>query len=215
MNKTDIKKLSVLGMLTGAAFLCTALIKIPVSFLSLEPKDTVIAMAGFLYGPAGAIEVAALTAFIEMCTISQTGIIGFAMNVLSSGFFACSAALVYKRKKTFRMAVNGLALGTCVMSAVMLLWNYLITPLYMNVPRAQVAGLLLTLFLPFNLLKGVMNSALTVLLYKPLSRSLRSYGLLPETEAQGKAVSRRTAVFIAVGVFVLAVTGVLLLRRSL
>ena len=55
------------------------------------------------------------------------------------------------------------------MVSAMLLWNYLITPLYMGYPREAVAELLLPAFLPFNLLKSGLNSGITFLLYKRLS----------------------------------------------
>ena len=64
-------------------------------------------------------------------------------------------------------AVGGLALGSVAMVAVMLLWNYLITPLYMGVSREDIVGMLLPVFLPFNLLKAGLNSALILILYKP------------------------------------------------
>ena len=55
----------------------------------------------------------------------------------------------------------------------MLLWNYIITPFYMGVPREVVAGMLMTVFLPFNLVKGGINAGLTLLLYKPIVNALR------------------------------------------
>jgi hypothetical protein len=59
------------------------------------------------------------------------------------------------------------------MAVAMLLWNYIITPFYMGVPRATVAGMLMTVFLPFNLIKGGINAGLTLLLYKPVVGALR------------------------------------------
>ena len=69
------------------------------------------------------------------------------------------------------------------MTGVMLLWNYLITPLYMNVPRDVVVAMLPTAFLPFNLVKALMNGALTMLLYKPVVTALRKARLVPEHES--------------------------------
>jgi len=78
----------------------------------------------------------------------------------------------------------------------MLLWNYFITPLYMTgaggelVTRAQVAAMLPTLFFPFNLAKGGMNMAATLLLYKPVVTALRASGLVPPSQsADGKKFS--------------------------
>ena len=46
--------------------------------------------------------------------------------------------------------------GALLMTVLMLLWNYIITPLYMHTARADVAAMLVPVFLPFNLLKGVL-----------------------------------------------------------
>ena len=118
-----------------------------------------------------------------MLTISHTGPIGFIMNVLATCAFCCTASFIYKKMHTKKGAVLGLACGTVCLVAVMLLWNYLITPLYMtNFSRADVAALLPTLFLPFNLAKGGMNMATTLLLYKPVVTALRRANLIPASE---------------------------------
>ena len=62
--------------------------------LSYEPKDVVIAIGGFLYGPLAALGISLVVSFIEMLTISSTGWIGFVMNFLSSAAFAGTAALL-------------------------------------------------------------------------------------------------------------------------
>ena len=97
-----------------------------------------IAIGGFLLGPFASFIISVIVSFIEMITASETGPIGFIMNVLSSCSFACTAAFIYKRKHTKSGAVAGLLAGCCVMAVVMLLWNYLITPIYMGYPRDAV-----------------------------------------------------------------------------
>ena len=82
----------------------------------------------------------------------------------------------------------GLAAGSVAMVAVMLLWNWAITPLYMKVPRPVVEAMLLPVFLPFNALKAGLNTALILGLYKPLTTALRKTKLLPENSiAKGGA----------------------------
>ena len=95
------------------------------------------------------------------------------MNVVSTCAFAVPAAWYYQKHRTQKGAVIGLILGVLVMAAAMLLWNYIITPFYMGVPRETVAGMLMTVFLPFNLVKGGINAGLTLLLYKPIVNALR------------------------------------------
>ena len=54
----------------------------------------------------------------------------------------------------------------------MLLWNYLIAPIYMGCSREEVAQLLLPAFLPFNLIKGGLNAAGVLLVYRPVITAL-------------------------------------------
>ena len=122
--------------------------------------------------------ISCVVSLLEMVTISETGIIGCIMNLLSTCTFACTAAFVYKKKHTLHGAMAGLAIGSVLMVGAMLLWNWLITPLYMGIERESIEGMLLPMFLPFNLLKAGLNSALTLSLYKPLVTALRKIGLV-------------------------------------
>ena len=162
MKHEKMKKLTVLAMLSAIAYVAVALLRFPVVlFLSYEPKDVVIAIGGFLYGPLAALGISLVVSFIEMLTISSTGWIGFVMNFLSSAAFAGTAALLYRKKRTQGSAIAGLFGGALLMTVLMLLWNYLITPLYMHTARADVAAMLVPVFLPFNLLKGCLNATIT------------------------------------------------------
>lgn len=180
---TNVKRITMIGMLCAVAFVVMVVGRIPVvMFYKYDPKDVIIALGGFIYGPMSAFFISLIVSFIEMVTVSDTGWIGLLMNVLASCSFACVAAYIYKKKHTMKGAVAGLVTGVVTMVLVMLLWNYLITPIYMNYPRAAVAELLLPVILPFNLLKGTINAAITMILYKPLVTALRKANLLEKTE---------------------------------
>ncbi len=187
-SSNNVKRITMIGLFAAIAFALVAIGRIPVVlFLKYDPKDIVIALGGFIMGPMAALLISVVVSFIEMFTISETGIIGFIMNVLSTCSFACVAALIYKRKKTIKGAVMGLVAGSIVMVVVMLLWNYLITPLYMECTREQVVELLLPAFLPFNVLKGGLNAAFTFLLYKPVVTALRKSGLVEAGSAKAES----------------------------
>lgn len=181
-SKVNVKTITVTAMLCAIAFaakLISNVIPIMVAgFLEFDLKDVVIAIAGFICGPLSAAAIAVIVSLIEMVTISSTGPIGFLMNALASCAFACVAAVIYKKKHSMKGAVLSLISGTLAMTAIMLLWNYLITPLYMGVERAQVAAMLASVFLPFNLVKGGINATLTMLLYKPVVTALRRADLV-------------------------------------
>ena len=186
MNQTT-KRLTVCAMLAAAAYVVMAIGRIPVVlFLSYDPKDIIIAIGGFLYGPLSAMGISVVVSLLEMVTVSGTGFIGCIMNILSTCSFVCVASYLYRKKRTPMGAFMGLLVGCLVMTGVMLLWNYLITPLYMGYPREAVAALLLPAFLPFNLLKVGLNAAGTFLLYRPLSGALQKSGLVPLEESTNK-----------------------------
>ena len=186
-----IKNLVLLAMLAAVSYLIVSLIRVPVVlFLSYEPKDVIITMGGFLLGPMASFLISLVVSLVEMVTISSTGPIGGLMNLLSTCAFSCTAAIVYKKRHTMAGAIWGLGLGSVTMIAVMLLWNWLITPLYMGVSRDTVAAMLLPVFLPFNLLKAFLNSAFFLMLYKPLVSALRKTGLVaakPVRQGSAKA----------------------------
>ncbi len=179
MKKFSVKKLVLMAMLAAMAYMIMTLVRIPiVLFLKYEPKDVIITIGGFLLGPMTSFIVSLVVSLIEMVTVSETGPIGCLMNLLSTCSFACTAAFIYKRQHTLKGAGIGLAAGSVFMVGIMLLWNWLISPLYMGVERSAVEALLLPAFLPFNLLKAGLNSALTLGLYKPVATALRKTGLV-------------------------------------
>ncbi len=189
-----LRRLTAMAMLTALSYIAVALIRIPVvMFLSYEPKDVLLAIGGFLFGPIPGMVMCIAVSLVEMVTISSTGPIGMVMNCLSSCLFVGTAAFIYNRKKTLPRAIMGLVIGALLMTGGMLIWNYLITPLYMHTPRAAVAEMLLPVFLPFNLLKGGLNAAFTMLLYKSAASTLRAAKLLPREE-KNTPISRRLPV---------------------
>ena len=173
-----IKQLTVIAMFCALSYACMLVIKIPVQFLTLDIKDSLIILCGLLFGPVTAVAVSFIVPLLEFVTISGTGVYGLIMNVASSLSFSLTASLIYRYKKTFYGAIVGLVSGILAMTAVMMLANLLVTPYYMGVPTATVAALIPKLLLPFNLIKAVLNAAIVLLLYKPISRILRRSGML-------------------------------------
>lgn len=202
---TKTRKLTLIAMFCAIAYVVMVVARIPVVlFLKYEPKDVILTIGGFLLGPLASAAMSVVVSFVEMFTVSDTGIIGFVMNVLSSLSFACTAAVIYKKKHTLKGAVIGLISGCAVMVGVMLLWNYFITPLYMGYPREAVAELLLPAFLPFNLLKGGLNAGFTILLYKPVATALRKAHLAPESLGGGQeSKGGRVGILLAAGVLLI------------
>ena len=192
-SRMDTRTITTLAMLTGVSVIIAWISKLmpPVMFLDFDFKHVVVCIGGFTFGPLAAAIIAILACFIEFLVFSGTGPFGLLMNALGTCSFCCTASWFYRKNRTKKGAVISLSLGLVCMVAVMLLWNYLITPLYMTgasgelVSRAAVAAMLPTLFFPFNLAKGGMNMAATLLLYKPVVTALRKSGLAPASQSTG------------------------------
>ena len=177
------KKLTTVAMLCAITYVVMAVGRIPiVLFLKYDPSDVIVTLGGFIWGPMTSCIVSVVVAVIEMITVSETGILGCIMNIVQTLSFACTAAVIYKKKHTLSGAVIGLVSGWIISVFVMLLWNYLVTPLYMGYSREVVAEMLLPVFLPFNLLKGGLNASITFLLYKPVITALRKSGYVSSVE---------------------------------
>ena len=215
MKRPDTKKMVLIAMIAAAAYITVFLVRIPVVlFLKYEPKDVIITIGGFLLGPMAAFICSLVVSLIEMLSISETGIIGCVMNLLSTCAFACIAALIYKKKRNLTGAIIGLLIGSVTMIAVMLLWNYLITPLYMaGTSRADIAGMLVPVFLPFNALKAGFNTALTLAFYKPVVTALRRTGLVETKPAH--AHKSKAGLYIFAGLLLATCIILLLVLRGI
>jgi len=199
----DTKKLTTLSLLCAIAFVLAAFARVPVVlFLRYDPKDVIIAIGGFIYGPMAAFIIAVVVSTVQSFTVSQTGPWGLLMNIIASSAFCCTAAWIYQRKRTMKGAVHSLVAGLFVATAAMMLWNYLVAPIYMGVPREEVARLLLPAFLPFNLIKNGLNVALTILLYKHVKTTLQLTKLLPPPTELDSTAKFNIGILIAM-VFVL------------
>ena len=204
--QTKTKNIALSGLLCALSYIVMLVSKIipEVSgFLQLDLKDVIIVSGGFILGPFYALIISVVVSLMEFITIGSTGIIGMIMNVVSTAAFCCVASDVYRKWHSLNGAIWGLIIATISLTAVMLLWNYYITPLYMKVPRDAIKAMLLPVFLPFNLLKGLINSALTLILYRPLKTALSKTGFLRKKDNAQK--KKLMPIAFIVGICILAV----------
>lgn len=184
-NNDRLKSLLAMAMLTALAVAADVFLRIPGigGFLTYEPKDVILTIGAFIFGPIAGLIMSLVVCLIEMVTVSTTGFIGLLMNFLASGVFVGVSSVIYWRKKTMSRAILGLTLGSLSMLVIMLLWNYIMTPIYMGVPREAVLDLFLPLLIPFNAIKAALNSAVVLLLYKGVVTALRKSKLIPQRES--------------------------------
>ena len=206
-NSERLKALLCLSMMAALAIAADVFLRIPGigGFLSYEPKDVILTISGFIFGPIAGVILSLVVCIVEMLTVSTTGLIGLLMNFISSAVFVGVSTAFYAKKKTLPRAILGLVVGSLSMTVIMLLWNYIITPIYMSIPRAAVLELFVPLLIPFNLLKTALNSALVVFLYKGVVTALRKSKLIPETQSDAQVKKANTALIVSVSAL-LAVT---------
>ncbi len=195
-----IKMICSLAMLTALAVAADMFLRLPNigGFLTYEPKDVILTIGAFIYGPIAGLVMSFVVCLIEMVTISTTGWIGLLMNFLASGFFVGISSVIYYRRKTLPRAIIGLVAGSISMIAIMLLWNYIMTPIYMGVPREAVLDLFLPLLIPFNAIKAGLNSALVLFLYKGVVTALRKSRLVPERESNDSGNKKMNTIIMVV-----------------
>ena len=206
-KKLNVKTIVVLAALSAIAYILASVIRIPlvpaVGFLGYEPKDVILVIAGFIYGPVAPLVMATVIALLEGFTTSVMGPIGIPMNFIASCAFACTASAIYKKWRTLTGAAVGLTVGVVVTTIVMLLWNYALTPILLGIPRPVVQAMLIPGFLPFNLIKGTLNAAITMLLYKPLRAALDKSRLLPITDGSVSGNRKISTIALLASAFVL------------
>jgi len=216
MNKT--KKMTTTALLCALSYIAMFMSRFlpplftAFPFLKYDPKDAIIVIGGLIYGPLSALIISVIVSFLEMISVSGTHIVGCVMNIASSCAFACTVSVIYARCRNIKGAGIGLALGTVGTTAVMLILNYFLTPIYTGMPREAVAELLIPAILPFNLIKCILNSALTLILYKPITRILRRSGMIPQTGGVSVRRMNFSVILTSVLLILLCVTAIMLIN---
>ena len=212
----DTRTLVCMAMLTALAYAVMAVCKIIPKvggFLSLDAIDAVIGIGGFLFGPAAAVMMIVVEAFIEAITLSTTGWYGFVMNVLSTVLLICPAVIIYRHKGKTAGAVIGLCVGVVFRLLGMIVFNYIVTPMYFGMPRAAVVDLM-PMICVFNVVKGILNAALLMILYPPVSATLRRIGLVAPSARKQEGSFNYVPMVIAVAVLIGAILAVLQMLKK-
>jgi riboflavin transporter FmnP len=203
---SNTRRLTTLALFAAMSYALVFFIRIPVvpfPPLNYDPKDVTIVIAGFLFGPLAVVTLSVVVSFIEMITVSVTAYWGLLMNILATCSFALPAVVIYRWKRTLPGAAIGLVTGALFATGMMLLWNYLVVPIYMGFPRAAVAEMLVPVFLPFNLLKTGLNVGFVLLLYKPVRTALQRSRMLSADEPEERKRKINLGVIIAAAVVII------------
>lgn len=168
------KKLTTIAMLTAISAVLITLVHFPLfpaaPFLQYDPADVAILIGTFAFGPLAGIGITVVASAIQAFLLGGDGIYGFLMHVIASGTLALVAGLIYQAMHNRTGGLIALLAGTLAMGITMMVANHFITPYFMGAPTEMVDAMLLSVILPFNLLKAGINSIVTFLVYKTVSR---------------------------------------------
>jgi riboflavin transporter FmnP len=179
--KLNTNKMVKIAVLSALAIVFMLLIRFPLipsaAHLEYDPADIPVLIGGFMYGPIAGLIITVIVSLIQTLTVSSgSGWIGFAMHVIATGALVLVASSIYKKIHSFKGAIISLIAGSLAMTLVMIPANLFFTPKF-GIPYEVVKASLAIAIVPFNLIKSIVNSVLTILLYKPLGRAFKKISL--------------------------------------
>ncbi len=185
---STIAKVAILGAIAFVIMLAEIPLPFFPPFYKLDFSEAVVLMGGFALGPLSAVAIEALKIILNlMFTGTMTAYVGEFANFLIGLSFVLPAVLYYHRKKTRQNAIRGLVIGSvCLVVVGALLNGLVLLPAYSyfyHMPMDALIGmgsalipaikdrLTFVLFAtaPFNLIKAVVTSLITIALYKRIS----------------------------------------------
>ena len=176
MSKSEqIRKLVVMALLVAVSVVLIYAIHFPLvpaaAFLEYDPADIPILIGALAYGPVAGVMLTVIASVIQGLTVSaSSGLYGIVMHIIATSTLVIVAGSIYKVRRTKSGAILALVCGTLAMGLIMMPANHFITPMFTGWPTEAVDALLLPGILPFNLIKAGLNSVVTFLVYKTVSR---------------------------------------------
>ena len=169
-NRWSTKQLVTMALMCAIAILLS-FIEFPIfpaaSFLKLDISFVPSAVMGFAYG-AGPGVLVGIACAVAHGAISGNWV-GCLMNIIAGCAFIIPAAAIYKRNRTFKGAVVGMVVSVACLIIATIVANLVIDPLLYGMPFEAVAALVVPAILPFNIIKGIVISLLTGVVYKSIS----------------------------------------------
>lgn len=194
-SKTKVRMIAQIGMLSAIATVLM-LFEIPLpfapSFYELDFSEVPVLIGCFTMGPLAGAMVELVKIILNLVINgTMTGGVGEVANFFIGCGLCVPAGIIYRKNRTRKGAILGLLVGTIIMTVVGCFLNaYLLLPVYAKVMELPIDALVgfgtkinssitslnsfvLLAVAPFNLLKGVVVSLITILIYKKISPIFR------------------------------------------
>ena len=188
-SDSRVRYIAVTGILSAVAFVLQ-LIEIPVpmfmpTFIKFDFSDLPALIGAFAMGPACGIMIELIKNILHAILATGSFAVGELSNFILGSVFVGVAGLIYKYNKTKKGALIASLAGAVAMAAVSFPSNYFVVyPVYYQfmpeetilaayqaiIPSmTSVAQSLLVFNVPFTLVKGLLDAALTFVVYKKIS----------------------------------------------
>jgi len=172
------KKLAIVGTMAALATILMFL-EFPIfpqaNFLKFDPSEVPALITGFMIGPLSGV-VVVLVKDILFFFAKSGDVIGITMNFIAGAVFVLVSTFMYVRRRSKRIAIVGMILGTVVSSMIMVILNTVVVPIYFKMSLAEIADWVkmtvpqfLGIILAFNLIKFSAVSLITLPIYKRVS----------------------------------------------
>jgi len=191
-----IRSLTIMAMLAAIAFVLM-FFEIPLwfapYFYELDFSEVPVLIGAFALGPIAGVVIELVKILLNIVIRgTDTAGIGELANFLIGCSLVVPSVLIYQKKKSKKAAVIGLASGTIFMVVIGSVLNaYVLLPVFayfygapleslieigtkVNPSITNLSTFVLYAVAPFNLLKGIVVSIITILLYKRLSIIIKS-----------------------------------------
>jgi riboflavin transporter FmnP len=192
----DARGIAQIGVLSAIAAILMV-VEIPLwfapGFYKIDLSELPVLIGGFAMGPIAGIIIELIKILLYLVIHgSSTGGVGDLANFILGCSFVVPAVLIYKKQKSKKGAIIGMSIGTLSLIIFGSILNaFFLLPFYANVFHMPMDSLVamgtsinsaihdMTTFImlavaPFNLLKGLLVSVITILIYKKVSPILHN-----------------------------------------
>lgn len=195
-NRSKLRTMVQIAMLSAVSTVLM-MFEFPIPFLAppfikMDFSEIPVLVGTFAMGPLAGVVIELLKNILHFVTYgTTTGGIGELSNFFIGCAFTVPAGIFYRKRKTRKNAVLGMATGTLLMVIMGCLSNaFVMFPLYsvvMGIPMDSFIAMgtaihpaidnmvtfVVLCMVPFNLVKGIIISMITLLLYKRLKVVLK------------------------------------------
>ncbi len=177
-NEFSARRLALIAVFTALAY-GISFLEFPifpaVSFLKLDFSFAIMLIASYMLGALSG-EVIVIVFTLLKLPLSQTGMVGDLANFVMAQFFVVMPSLIYYYRRKFSVVIFSLVVATAIVSALSLVTNrYMLLPMYMGSGAEEFFMRVWYYIVLFNVIKGVSNGIITVLLYKRLKKLLHKF----------------------------------------